>query len=519
MKKSPASLRPRRPRHAAAPTRAKAAGGSPAPPPLLTAVLDTANVAIFTLDERGRFVRANRTFELLTGFPLDEVRGRSAGEVLLPAEDTAAGARELAGLLQAAGTRSGEAAWRTRDGGLKRVAWSATRLPDGAPGVAVTAVDVTAQSRATRALREERDLLDAILEAVPALVLISDARGRIVRFNRACETASGLASEEVEGRVVYEVLLPRDEVPAARESFEAVIAGRYPQQREGRWLRADGSKRLVSWTTTGLTDRQGRVTHAIATGVDLTEQREIEARARERVEELAVLHRLQTAGELSTALAHELSQPLAAIATYAEATLRALRKAYPGEEKLAANVGRISEQAVRAGLTIHDLRQFVTQGTVERTRLSVNACARTACELMSPFAQAEGVRIALRLAAGLGQVLANGLQVEQVLVNLLRNGLEAMCGAGLTPGTLTVTTSAGRGVAEVTVEDSGPGLSPETLPRLFEPFFTTKAGGLGMGLRISRTLVEANGGRLWAEPNAPGAVFRFTLPWAPPGDR
>jgi len=375
-------------------------------------------------------------------------------------------------------------------------------------------VDVTEQSLATRSLREERDLLAAILEAVPALVLIADASGRILRFNRACEVASGLASEVVEGKLAYEVLVPPEELAAAREAFEAVLAGRFPLQREVHWLRGDASKRLVSWTTTGLTDLQGRVTHVLATGIDVTDQRELDARARDRVEDLAVLHRLQTAGELGTAFAHELSQPLAAIATYAEATLRGLRQSPPEEEKLAANVQRIAEQAVRAGMTIHDLRHFVTKGAVERTALSVNACARTACELMAPFAQGEGVRINQRLAAGLAAVLANGLQVEQVLVNLLRNGLEAMRG-GPAGGTLTVTTAAGRGAVEVTVQDSGPGLAPEVLPKLFEPFFTTKTGGLGMGLRISRTLVEANGGKLWAEPNGPGAVFRFTLPYAP----
>jgi len=161
----------------------------------------------------------------------------------------------------------------------------------------------------------------------------------------------------------------------------------------------------------------------------------------------------------------------------------------------------------------------VGRGRMNPVPLDLNVVVRRACALLSPRARGRargsGVGIEMTLDEGLAPVAGVDVHVEQVLLNLLGNALEAIQGAGMAAGTLRLSTEASDGMARVTVTDTGPGIDAETAPHLFEPFFTRKAHGLGVGLPICRSLIEAQGGRLWAEPQAPGGVFRFTIPYAP----
>lgn len=231
---------------------------------------------------------------------------------------------------------------------------------------------------------------------------------------------------------------------------------------------------------------------------------------------LAHAHRVMTAGELAAALAHELNQPLAAIATFSEACLQLLQRGTPDPNKLRKNIGEIAMQAQRAGNAIRELRAFLAKGDTEKTAVDLNVVARVATDLIAAEARNRNISITLDLADGLQRVLAASVHIEHVLVNLLKNAVDAISGAGMASGSITLSTRPiSDHLAQVSVIDTGPGLTAETMQRIFEPFYTTKPEGLGMGLVISRSILEAHGGKLWADHrNGAGAAFHFTLPFA-----
>jgi C4-dicarboxylate-specific signal transduction histidine kinase len=216
------------------------------------------------------------------------------------------------------------------------------------------------------------------------------------------------------------------------------------------------------------------------------------------------------------ALAHELNQPLSAVANYTEAALRLLHGGRPSLDRLQHALENSTLQAQRAGRVVRDLLALLQKGDIETEAVDLNSVVRNALALVKADGHGD-FRAVLELAPELSPVRANRLQVEKVLVNLVQNGIEAMRDAGVDSRliTITVRTASDARMAHVTVRDSGPGLDEPTLQRIFDPFFTTKATGLGMGLPISRAIVEAHGGRLWVEPiPGTGISVHFTLPFS-----
>jgi len=384
-------------------------------------------------------------------------------------------------------------------------------------GLVVTYTDVTALKRAEASLREteaslraERDLLDAVLETVPALLVVRDAAGRILRFNRFAEQISGIDSRQALGAFLWDEILGVDQAERVRDIFERTLAGEPQVWQDLEWRHRDGARRTIAWSAVR-TDSPDGTRYVIATGLDVTDQRAAERDARSRLDELAALHRLHTANELAATLAHELNQPLAAISSLSEASGALLAAGEHG--RLAENLQAIAAQSLRAGRYINELRRFVARQEITRRRVDLNAVVRSAAALAAPLAHRHAVRILLALAE-LPPVEAAELQIEHLVTNLLRNAIEAIAGAGLASGEVRIGTRATpEGMACVTVADSGPGVPAGELDRLFDPFFTTKPGGLGMGLRVSRTIVTAHGGRIWAEPG-PDGMLAFTVPLA-----
>lgn len=362
-------------------------------------------------------------------------------------------------------------------------------------------------------MRAERHLLNALLETAPMLLVVRDAEGRILRFNRFAEELTGIASEEAAGKTLWELVLASEDVAPAEAEFAQALAGESPVSKELQWRHRDGTTRMIAWRATRFDGSDGRP-YVVATGLDVTERRLSEIDAHNRLQELAELYRVHTANELAATLAHELNQPLAAVANLSEASLRALELGAGDHDQLAANLASVSEQALRAGRYVNELRRFIAKGEMPRRVVDLNALVRSTCALAAPLAHRHRVRVLLALADGLAPVEAAEIQIEHVVVNLLRNAIEAVTQAGLQIGEVRVATRAtSEGMACVTVTDNGPGVREDRLERLFEPFFSTKPSGLGMGLRVSRTIIEAHGGRLWAEAG-PGGVFSFTLPFA-----
>lgn len=247
---------------------------------------------------------------------------------------------------------------------------------------------------------------------------------------------------------------------------------------------------------------------------EIEQRRQAEDRERQRLLEIAHVSRLSTMGELATEIAHEINQPLTAIAAYSDACAGLLRAGSWRQEDLATALENISAQARRAGEVIRRVRSYVRKEESRRAPADINEIVREVVHLARTEARWRNVAIQLDLAPALPPLLADRILIEQVILNLVRNAIEAMDAMAENGRTVTIQTAAGADATiEIVVRDTGPGLSPEIAGQIFAPFFTTKPQGMGMGLSISQSIVQAHGGCLRAGPNHPcGSVFRFSLP-------
>ncbi|HET7132747.1 MAG TPA: ATP-binding protein, partial [Gammaproteobacteria bacterium] len=247
---------------------------------------------------------------------------------------------------------------------------------------------------------------------------------------------------------------------------------------------------------------------------DLSNERQEEQRARGLEARLAHVGRFNLMGEMAAGIAHEINQPLSAIATYAQAATRILEREQPGMTKLIEVCRKIDEQARRAGAVIDNLRKFIRQRKVDTQALDVNRTIVDVINLMEADATAEGIAIATELAPDLPRVSADAVQLQQVLLNLTRNAVDAIrSGVRREPGISIVTRRTAIGGVRIEVADCGPGVARHLAGDIFHPFVTTKPDGLGVGLAISRTIVQSYGGKLTYRDNPTGgATFEVDLP-------
>lgn len=262
--------------------------------------------------------------------------------------------------------------------------------------------------------------------------------------------------------------------------------------------------------------KDGAATRLVGVAQDITELKLLEKNLQEHRSEAENIFTQQVAARTASAIAHELNQPLAAISAYSDVALHALNDTAFNPDKLKRALEGCVAQAQRAGTSLHELMAFLQEGKLVTEPFDLNEAVKNALNIAKGDGFKEFQPI-LALEQNIPTVLANRIQVQKVLVNLLRNGVESMRSAGVSGAAITITvrTNVEMNMGHVTVQDSGPGISKDVVKRIFEPFFTTKPTGIGMGLAISRALIEINGGQLWLEPNAStGATFHFTLPFA-----
>lgn len=253
-------------------------------------------------------------------------------------------------------------------------------------------------------------------------------------------------------------------------------------------------------------------------GAVVGERRAAEDKLAARQRELAHVLRLNIGSEMASALAHELNQPLTAAMSYCEAGLKLLRAEAPQAAKAPVAFGKALDQIEQAGDIIRRLREFMRKGDIQLATVALGEIVDDALRLAAAEIASSGVAVRAQLPPELPAVLVDKTQVVQVLLNLVRNAMQAIESTGAPSGAITIAARPEAGMVEVSVTDTGPGLPAGIAARLFEPFVTTKAAGMGLGLSISKSIVEAHGGRLWAEPAAHGASFRFTLPRAKQGN-
>lgn len=260
----------------------------------------------------------------------------------------------------------------------------------------------------------------------------------------------------------------------------------------------------------------GTAVRMLGVAQDVTEHKLLQQKLSKQRIELETLSNIQVAIQTASAIAHEINQPLAAISAYSEVALYALKAENLDEERLSRSLLGCVEQAHRAGNSLHELMEFLHKGKVALLPISLNEVVREAIEIVKHYDYG-GFHPSLHLESALPKVLANRTQLQKVLVNLLRNGVEAVHNAGVPIANIhvKVRTHVSLQMVELIIQDNGPGLSQEAAKHIFEPFFTTKSNGVGMGLAISRSLIEACGGELWFDANSQdGAIFHLTLPFA-----
>ncbi|MFC6673075.1 sensor histidine kinase [Marinobacterium aestuariivivens] len=377
--------------------------------------------------------------------------------------------------------------------------------------------DITERLDAEQALRQERNFLSTLLDTTDALMLVLDCDWRIVRFNRACQKASGYDEAEVLGRPFWELgLIPETELPAVEVTAQGTRAGRIHDYWENHWRHRNGELRLISWSSSFIRDEGGDIEYLIGTGTDITDRRRAEEQLKQWQTRLVHMDRLATAAEMASGLAHELNQPLTAIGNYSDVALMLIKASDDPDGKLSHLIEQMDRQAQRAGSIIRHLRDFVGKAGSDSAWVDINTLVREMVEFVEADIRRTGAEIRLELADALPRLWLEPVQIEQVLVNLVRNACEAMEAAASEPRQLTLRTALAEGERiQVSVRDTGPGVDPVIREQLFRPFETTKPQGLGMGLAISRSIVEARGGRLWLEGGA-GTAFHFTLPYSPP---
>lgn len=359
------------------------------------------------------------------------------------------------------------------------------------------------------------DHLRSILDTVPDAVVVIDRQGLMTSFSPAAERMFGWKEEEVLGKNVS-LLMP--------EPYKAQHDGyldRYAHTGERRIIGSGrivvGSRKDGSTFPMELAVGETKGPTPSFTGFirDLTESQETETRLQELQNELVHVSRLTAMGEMASTLAHELNQPLSAIANLLTGSRRLMDRGREADQaKIRDAIDRAAAQALRAGEVIHRMRDFVRRGASEREAESLSKLIEEASALALIGEKERQVDVRLNLDPKADAVFADRVQVQQVLLNLIRNGIDAMQVQEPKKRALLISSDLTEdGWSRVLVDDTGPGIAPEVLERLFQPFMTTKPQGMGVGLSISRSIIEAHGGRIWAEANpAGGARFCFTLP-------
>jgi two-component system sensor kinase FixL len=387
----------------------------------------------------------------------------------------------------------------------------------GGPGhLSGIVIDIDEQKQIEEALRTRESHLHSILETIPDAMIVIDGHGIMQFFSSAAERQFGYSEREAIGQNVS-ILMPSPD----RSRHDGYL-DRYRSTGErhiigiGRIVtgqRKDGTTFPMHLSIGEM--QSGGAPYFTGFVRDLTEHQQTQARLQELQSELVHVSRLSAMGEMASALAHELNQPLAAISNYMKGSRRLLSASDdPNIAKIENALDRAAEQAIRAGQIIRRLRDFVARGETEKRVESLSKLIEEAGALGLTGAREQGVQLRFSLDPTHDQVLVDRVQIQQVLVNLFRNALEAMAQSSRRE-LIASNTLVADDMIEIAVCDTGSGFGEGVAQSLFQTFFTTKETGMGVGLSISRSIIEAHGGRMWAEANpSGGATFRFTLPAA-----
>jgi PAS domain S-box-containing protein len=371
-----------------------------------------------------------------------------------------------------------------------------------------SSTDITERKRAEHATR----LLAAIVESSHDAIVSKSLNGVITSWNKGAERLFGYAAEEAVGQNIT-LIIPPERRDEERMIVEQLTRGERVDHFETVRMRKDGTLLDVSLTISPMKDASGRVVGASKLARDITERKRAEEALRQAQTDLAHASRLTTMGEFTASLAHEVKQPIAAVVTDADTCVRWITRDEPDLIEAREAAWRIVKDAKRASEIINRIRLLFKKGTPQRELVDVNEVAREMIVLLGDEASRHSISVRTELAEGLPHVIGDRVQLQQVLMNLIVNGVDAMHEVDGPRELLIKSQPAENNELLLSVSDTGVGLPRHQADQIFNAFFTTKTHGTGMGLRISRSIVESHGGHLWAVDDPPrGARFCFTLP-------
>ena len=481
-------------------------------------------LAIYMLDEEGRVAIWNKGAERIKGWKEEEILGKSAA-TFYPHDDVAHGKPEADLARARTEGRFQEESWRLRKNGSEFLAdVTITPLHDESGrlrGFGKVVRDITDEKAAERAIEKREAQLNSILATVPDAMVVIDSEGTMLSFSHAAQKMFGYAEADVLGKNVS-MLMPSPD----REAHDGYIA-RFLQTRQAHII---GSSRRVM----GCRKDGTLVPHELAIGEatgggervftgfmrDLTQQEATAAHLRDLQAELIHVSRVSAMGAMASTLAHELNQPITAVVNYVQIAHVLLED--PDAETITEVREALADAAaesLRAGQIVRRLRDFVARGEVQKQVEDLPKLIEEACSLGLVGLSEHGIVTRHEIDPAATPVLCDRVQIEQVLVNLIRNAAEAMVDSPLRELTIA-TTLDGPAMVRVTIADTGPGLDPQVAAQLFQAFLSTKSEGMGLGLSICRTIVEAHGGKIWVDtPAGGGTRFHFTLMHIVPEDR
>ena len=460
----------------------------------------------------GSFRRVNPAFGRVLGYSAEDITGRPLLDYVHP-EDLAATVDVLR-QLAAGQPASFEGRWRAADGRYRWLLWAINPVPEEKLLYAV-AHDITDRREDEEKLKSAFAFRRAMGESLVTGIRAIDLEGRIIFVNPAFCRMIGWSEQELLGMRPPFPYWPPEEAEQRRRDLDLTLAGQAPPGGiEMRVMHRDGHRFDVRMYLSPLIDSSGRQVGWMASMNDITERKRMEEETLRHQERLEQTSRLITMGEMASSLAHELNQPLSAIANYCMGSVNRLKSGDYRREDILAAMEKASAQAERAGKIIRRTREFVKKSEPVRAPAALAEIVEEAIGFAEIEARKAAVAIQVSIPPDLPPVFADRIMIEQVVLNLVKNGIEAMQQTPPEARALNLAARLdGEGMVEVTVADRGCGMTDGQVERLYTPFFTTKAEGMGMGLNICRSIVEFHDGRLWVQPNpGGGSVFRFTLP-------
>jgi len=480
------------------------------------ALLDAAVDAIMLIDCQGHITRFNPAAERLFGYLSEEIIGSNVNR-LMPMPDRARHDGYLGRYLATAEPRiigiGREVVAQRRDGSVFPIDLSVGEFRSGGEhGFVGILRDITHRKQQEAEIRTQSEELRLIFDNAPTGIIITDTTGEITNANRACARLLGYSIESLIGRSHFDLLVS-DDRDTIRADLPRFAATSEPIVREVRYVTCQGHVLYALLQSGAARDLDNEPQMIVCELVDQSALYAANSEAEQLRSRLTHVSRLGTLGEMVSGIAHEVNQPLTAIANYAYAGRRLLRTGKAGEEDLAVVLDKIGAQAERAGQVIRGLRNLARKHTTSRERLDCNTLILEVIRLIESELRSCDWKLRLELAPRLPAVIGDGVQIQQVVLNLLRNAIEAMNERASGNIIAVTSTAPGEAYVEIKVTDSGSGISTEGEEHLFEPFFTTKTQGMGLGLSICKSIAAAHGGEItYRQAINGGAEFTLRLP-------